>query len=242
MTKSKKISILTPSIRKAGLKIVQKALNRQTFKDFEWLIGSSFDPQIKTAKWIKDDFSGGVWTLNRIYNKLIKNAKSDLLISWQDYTFSDPNALEKFYYHFKNEPRTLVSGVGNKYKQVYPTPIGQTWQDPREHQNSNDCYSVNFNDIEFNFCSIPMVAFKAIGGFDEQMDYLGYGMDGYNVVHRLHDLGSFDFKIDQSLKSYSLDHDRVAQWDENNMLGDKYKAHVKNRQTQRLWPKLRYID
>ena len=33
-----KISVITPSIRPEGLKILQECLAQQTFKDFEWLV------------------------------------------------------------------------------------------------------------------------------------------------------------------------------------------------------------
>jgi len=61
------ISIITPTIRESGLSLVDKTLRRQTFTDIEWLVGSKF--QSEFGRWVKDDFEGGYWTLNRIYNK-----------------------------------------------------------------------------------------------------------------------------------------------------------------------------
>lgn len=212
-------------MRPEGLSLVEKALKRQTFRDFEWLVGSPYKPV--GSYWVQDDFKGGFWTLNRIYNKLIQEAKADLIVSWQDYTFADPDTLEKFYFHFTQEPKTLVSGIGNKYQDDTWREI--VWKDPRERADMGTYYPCIFADIEFNLCSIPKEALSKIGGFIEDMDFLGYGMDGYSVVERLNEMGGWDFKLNQTIKSYSLPHPRLPDWDKNNLLRrwDKVKDHLK---------------
>jgi len=47
-----KISVITPTIREEGLPIVDKALNRQSFEDFEWLVGSPFPTEY--GKWVEE--------------------------------------------------------------------------------------------------------------------------------------------------------------------------------------------
>lgn len=210
------ISIITPTIRPEGLELVRKALLEQTETDWEWLIGSAFDPKIKEAIWVKDDFKGGVWTLNRIYNKMISRAMGELLISWQDFTYAKPDTLEKFYYHYLTEPTMLVGAVGNKYKDS--TWKKQTWQDPRERNDQGNYYNVNFNDVEWNLCSCPMQAMIDIGGFLEDLDFVGYGMDGYCVNQRIRESGLYDFKLDQTIKSFSLGHGRVKNWENQNLV------------------------
>ena len=54
-----KLSIITPTIRKKGLEIVRNSLKNQSYRDYKWLIGSPFDPEIPETIWIKDDFKGG---------------------------------------------------------------------------------------------------------------------------------------------------------------------------------------
>jgi hypothetical protein len=225
-----KISCLTPTIRTAGLYLVKKALDRQMFKDFEWIICSPDKPKlIKDCKydvtWLEDDFEGGVWSLNRAYNYMIKNARADLLVSWQDYTFANPDALQKYWDCYQSEPNTLVTGVGNKYTDESWTSM--SWQDPRERRDQGTFYSCNPHDIEFNFCSIPKLALYDIGGFDEGMDFLGYGMDGCSVADRIDLLGGYDFKIDQTNKSYSLGHGRPVDWDEKNLLNGGYAKRMR---------------
>lgn len=212
-----RISVITPSVRPEGLEIVNTALKRQTFKDFEWLIGSEFDPKLGT--WVKDNFKGGVWTLNRIYNKLIKQAKGDLIVSLQDFTLIDPDALERLWRHYEANPGIVVSGVGGKYDKVYPQLGKLLWEDPRKTTGYT-----TFNNIEFNFCAVPKQAFIDVGGFDEELDFLGYGMDGFSVVDRL-DIIGYKFFLDTDIKSYSLEHDRAEDWEEKNLIHGGYQKH-----------------
>lgn len=236
------ISVITPTIREGSLGIVERALSRQTYRDFEWLIGAPFNPGIDSARWVEDRFTGGYWTLNRIYNELIRQARGDLLVSWQDNTYADPSALEKFAFHYEQEQETLVTGVGNKYSD--DSFVAKVWQDPRERGDMGTYYPCVFDDIEWNFCSVPKVAVYAVGGFDEGMDFLGYGMDGYSVNDRLNTLGGWDFKIDQTNKSYSLVHGRVGgseKWDKYNLVNGGYQKHRAELISEGVWPVLRYL-
>lgn len=204
-----KISVITPTIRLDGLNIVEKALKRQSFRDFEWIVQEREGEKPE----------GCAWTLNRDYNIALKKAKGQLIISWQDWTYAKPDTLEKFWFHFQHEPKTLITGVGNKYAD--DKWIVKTWQDPRERDDQGTFYPCYFNDIEFNLCSVPKDAFYAVGGFDEALDQW-FGMDGFSVVDRLNLVGGWDFKIDQTIKSYSLEHGRPDKWDELNALGVRY--------------------
>jgi len=217
------ISIITPTIRKEGLDIVKLALKRQTFKDFEWLIGSPFDPEINEARWIVDDFKGLTWTFNRISNKLLKSAKGDLIVSWQDYTFADADALEKFARHYLINNKILVSGVGNKYKKVYPELGEQIWQDPRINNNYGTFYECYPVDWEANFAMAPKQSFYDIGGYDEYLDNY-FSMDNVSVVERIDDLKKYKFYLDQTIKSYSLMHNRPEGWDEKHAMHGAYQS------------------
>lgn len=220
------ISIITPSVRPEGLELVEKALKRQTFKDYEWLVNDK-------------RYEGGYWGLNRAYNDLIRQAKGELLVSWQDYTYTDPDALEKFWAHYEAEPKTLVGAVGNKY-QTENWAV-KTWQDPRERNDFGSFYPTNFCDIEWNLCSVPKEAMYEIGGFDEEMDFRGFGMDGYAVNDRLANTGLYDFKLDQSIKTYSLEHDRFEGWDEHNLISKGYLKRKQELMDKGVWPYLEYI-
>lgn len=220
-----KISVTCPSVRPEGLELVEKALDRQTFRDFDWVINSK-------------RYEGGYWGLNRAYNDLIRDAKGELIVSWQDYTFANPHTLETFWFHYQDEPKTLVSAVGNKYKDA--TFVAKVWQDPRERIDQGTYYECYPWDIEANLCSIPKQAILDVGGFDEQMDFEGYGFDARGVFERIDMLGKYKFKIDQSIKSYSLEHGRPDGWDEHNMLG-KWTDYKSKQIDKKRYPVLSYL-
>lgn len=220
------ISVITPTVRVEGLKLVEKALNRQTFRNFEWIVQEPTRPLPKDC----------VWQLNYDYNRAVEKAKGDLIVSWQDYTYAKPDTLEKFWKHYQDEPKTLVGAVGNKYADESWSVM--TWKDPRERDDQGSFYPCYFSDIEWNLASIPKEAIYAVGGLDEGLD-TGFGMDAYSVNERLNILGGYDFKLDQTIKSYSLEHGRLTKdWDEKNWLF-KWDKEVRPRYLQN--PVLNYL-
>jgi hypothetical protein len=218
------ISVLTPTVREKGLDIVLKGLCRQTIPCGEWLIGSRFDPLIST--WVRDDFEGGFWSFGRIMNKMLRQAKGDLIVSIQDYTFFNPEALEKFQFYFEKDPLSIVSGIGDKYDSVYPELGVRTWTDPRR-QAGKGFHECPFHYIEGNFCAFPKQAFIDIGGLDESLDFLGLGLDFYSLLDRLNIQGKYKFYLDDTNESFSLMHDRVKDWDEKNITTEQYKEKRK---------------
>src|SRR5260221_11487921 len=219
-----KISVITPTIRKNAIEIVKKALKRQTFKDFDWYIGSKFDPDITEAIWTKDDFKGGYWTLNRIYQRLFEQAKGELVISLQDNIWVQSDGLQKFWEAYGAQPDSLISGVGDQYEQLDERgkPQVKIWSDPRVTNKYGSFYECMWNDCEWNWAAIPRRLFFTIGGMDEKLDFLGYGGDQLQVCERLNDYGTH-FYLDQTNESLTLRHGRddfggQKQWDENHVL------------------------
>jgi hypothetical protein len=213
------ITVITPTIRPLGLTIVDRGLQRSTISCDEWLIGSSFEPSV--GKWVKDDFEGGYWTLNRTLNKLVKESKGDLIVSIQDFTYFYPAALEKFKFYYDQNPKRIVSGIGDKYEQVVPTREKKVWADPRRStgQGFREC---PFYLIEGNFCAIPKEAIYSVGGFDESLDFKGFGLDFYGLLDRLDIKGEYSFHIDDSNESFSEVHGRVDNWDKDNITSGMY--------------------
>jgi hypothetical protein len=218
------ISIITPSVRPEGLKLVEKALKRQTYRDFEWLVDDSDEKN-----------EGDYWGLYKAYNRLLKRAKGDLIITWQDYTYTNADTLERFLFHFQNEPKTIVGAVGNKYED--DTWLVKIWQDPRERVDQGAFYQCFYNDIELNLSSWPKEAFYAVGGFDEYLDKYS-SLCGLDVLDRLNIQGGWDFKLDQSIKSFSLDHGRLPGWEENLPFNGPYEER---RQKYFANPTLSYL-
>jgi hypothetical protein len=219
------ISVITPSVRPEGLRLVEKALNRQVFRDFEWIVNDK-------------RYEGRYWGVYRAYNDLVRQAKGDLLISWQDHTFADPDCLEKFWLHYQQEPKTIVSGVGNKYSDE--TFMVKTWQDPRERTDQGTYYKCFPNDIELNLASFPRESIYAVGGFDEYMDFYS-SLCGLDVLQRLDALGGYDFKLDQTIKSYSTEHGRLPKWEENSPFHGAYDERVRDLIAKKEYPVLNYL-
>lgn len=245
------ITIITPTVRPEGIPLIYKALKRQQVIGWQWIIVAPKDT-MKPLETLLHPYlqqgdpgillleeppknPGDVWALNKAYNAAIRAATGELIVSWQDFTYAKPDTLEKLWYHHTQEPKTLVSGVGNKYADDTWSVV--TWKDPRQRGDFGTFYPCYFNDIEWNLCSVPKEALYAIGGFDEELDKF-YGMDGYGVLDRLNMLGGYDFKLDQTIKSYSLEHGRVADWEEKNAIHGPYEAR---KQAYIANPKLPYL-
>ena len=202
-----KISVITNTIRPEGVALVEKALKRQTFRDFEHIIQGREKP---LESWM-------VWSFNRDMNEAICKSTGDLIVSWQDYTFADPDALEKFWQHYEDDHKTIVSAVGNKYSD--DRFLIETWRDPRMRSDQGTYYEVTYPDVEWNLCSVPREVLYKIGGFEEKMD-AKFGMDGYSVNERIENIGGYKFMLDQTIKSYSLEHGRSEKWEQNNWIHD----------------------
>jgi len=243
-----KVSVITPTIRKEGLELVKKALKNQTFKDFEWLIGSPFDPGVPDAKWLQDCWSEGYWSLNRSYNSLFLASKGDLIVTLQDWIWIPPDGIEKFVLASETV-RGVISGVGDQYERVgqYGKPEVKIWSDPRKNTKNGSFYECYPNDAEWNWCSFPREAIFDIGGMDEQLDFLGYGGDQLQAVERMDALG-WKFYLDQTNESYTVRHGREdfggqESWDGNHVLfNGKYDARKKELINAKKWPVLDYLD
>ena len=94
-----KISVLTPSIRPAGLEILQKSLKNQSFKDFEW---------------IQDIGLGDKHDLNQAWNRMLKRAKGELIVFYQDYIKIEPDGLQKFWDAYQANPKTMFTAPVGK--------------------------------------------------------------------------------------------------------------------------------
>ena len=244
------ISVLTPSVRPEGLNIVAKALKNQTFKGYEWLIGSPKELMVSflsnKAIFIIDPPKpeGYYLSLNRSYNKMIKRAKGDLIVSWQDFTYANPDALEKFWFYFTHGYESaVITGVGHKYKDESWQEV--VWRDPRVRDDLGTFYQCHFNDIEINLASFPKKAFYAVGGFDEELDkWAGY--DHISVQERLwglrHQGEPWDFYIDQTQVTKSLPHGRLPHWEENLAMDGHYGQRKLDLVKDGKWPILEFLQ
>lgn len=227
-----KITVITPTIRerKGGLDLVCKALEEQTFTDFDWLVGSPTTPHT-WATWIPDTYRGGLYTLNRVYNDLFRKSDCELIVSWQDFTYAGKNTLKRFWQHYQYDSKMLVSALGHKYTD--DSWNNQNWKDLRVGGVCGPAF------IEWNLCSCPKKGIVDAGGFDEDLDFLFYGMGEYQLDHRLEEMG-YSFYCDEKIESYSLGHGRVPDWDKKNGMGsgqgEPYQKRRNELKSRNQWP------
>lgn len=147
-----KISVITCSIRPEGLKIVQESLANQTFPayEFEWLVELGIPQQGHD--------------LNAAYNRALKRAKGELIISLQDYIKAPPTYLQKFWDAYQKDKNVFYTApVGKVDNLEYTGPIKWDWRAYADAKPDWRCWEID------SACA-PLVALKKIGGFDEELD------------------------------------------------------------------------
>lgn len=235
------VSVLIPSNRPDRLDLARQSLKRQTYEDFEVLICSPFDPGFGD-RWVPDTFEGGFWSLNRAYNALFKEARGALFVTLQDSIWIQPDSIEKFWYGYEST-KGCISGVGDQYSGLddLGKPTGKVWSDPRKTRQAGAFYECYPNDIEFNHACFPKKAAFEVGGFDEGLDFLGYGGDQLQFMERVGELG-YKTYLDQTNESFTLQHGRKEGWDDNHVLfNGVYDKRKEELITQGLWPRLNYL-
>lgn len=121
------ISVLTPTCRPGGIDVNWYALNRQTFKDFEWVVCDTLfdkrkeilkdftkDDRVTHVPQSKKDPKAKTW-LNHAENEAIRASSGELIVLLQDYIYIDPDALEKFWVQYQSNKKMMISGVGHQY-------------------------------------------------------------------------------------------------------------------------------
>lgn len=230
-----KISVITPSVRPEGLDIVQKSLDNQTFREFEWIIVGPVS-LVNSYRGMISDFykragygvsllheppknEGDMYNLNKAWNKAFKEARGELFVSFVDMTWAPPNALQQFWDHYEANPKGLIGGVGNQFAEVIDgRPEIQIWKDPRMRMDYGSFYEINPIDLEFCLTSVPKQAIIDCGGLDEDYDKVA-ALSEKDMCIRLDMLG-YKFYLDQSIEYRALTHPRLTtDWEERYQAG-----------------------
>jgi hypothetical protein len=178
------VTVITPSIRPKGLEIVQNSLSKQTMQDFEWL----------TEVGIPEKGHD----LNESYNKMLKRAKGELIVFYQDWIKIPKDGLEKFWEAYKDEPKFYTAPVGKVKNKDF---TGEPEWDWRNHPESN----MDWKRWEIDWGAAPLEALKDIGGFDEALDQY-WSFDNVNTGLRARE-GGYEFGIIRNNKAIAYDHD-----------------------------------
>lgn len=235
-----KISIITPSVRFEGLDIVRKSLEKQIFKDWEWIIvcpasvAIKLNPSHHAHQKIRmlahnimvviepDKNEGDMYSLNKSWNEGFRMAHGELVISFVDMTWAPPDALENFWIHYENNPKAVIGGIGHQYEKVIDgKPEILIWQDPRAQTQYGSFWEINPIDMELCLTSIPKQAIIDIGGFDETFDQYA-ALSEKEACLRMDKLG-YKFFLDNTIEYRALTHPRLTKdWDQRYEAGLKY--------------------
>lgn len=208
------ISVIIPTVRDISLN--EECLARQTFGYYEVIV---VRPEGKTPE-------GLFYTLNRDYNRALRQAKGSLIVSYQDMIEIKPDTLERFWTHYQLNKKICVGALGDQYSSLNP-PI-KVWEDPRRNSKSGSFYECYPNDIEFTLCAIPRKAFFEVGGFDEEYDK-GAAVGEKELMNRI-DKAGYKSYLDQSIDYKAIKHDRLTKdWDRYYQItSEMYSAHLQD--------------
>lgn len=215
------ISVVTPSVRPELISIVYKCLQRQDFKDFEWIVVTPNTNEWRHLDmpffWVrepekrKDDF----YRLSGAFNAGFQKAKGELIVVITDGIWFPPDTLSRLWSHYQASPKGLITAIGHQYdkKDEYGKPANMVWQDPRARLDQGSFYEVAPSEMEMCIASIPKQAILDCGGIDEDYDK-GPAVGEKEMCWRLDKLG-YKFYIDQTIEYRAIHHPRLSKnWDE----------------------------
>lgn len=181
-----RISVLTPTIRPEGLKPNQEALERQTLKDFEWLV--------------EVGIPGRGHDLNAAFNRMLKRAKGELIVIMEDWTKCLPTGLENFWNAYQENKDTF-----------FTAPLGKTldWKEIKWDWRAYQEAKAKWDTWEIDWGAAPKDALFKIGGFDEELD-MYWSCDNVNVGFRA-DLAGYKFANLFENPAMAYDHDAVSE-------------------------------
>lgn len=194
-----KISVISPSIRPEGLKILQQCLEEQTMptNEFEWHV------EIGLKRKGHD--------LNAAFNRMIKRSNGELIVFYEDYTKIMPDGLERFWKAYKDNPNTLFTAPLGKVDNFGDTgdKIRWDWRATKQNKDQTDYTNCLWRTCELDWGAIPKAILLDIGGFDEVLDKW-WSMDNVSVGKRADALG-YKFKCVFTNPAVALDHDKVME-------------------------------
>lgn len=130
---------------------------------------------------------------------MIKRAKGELIVFYEDYTKIEPDGLQKFWDAYQENKKCLFTAPLGKVSNFADETAQWDW---RTH--TEDC---GWNQCELDWGAIPKAIIEDIGGFDERLDQW-WSFDNVSIGKRAFLLG-YDFKniIDNPAKA--IDHDAI---------------------------------
>lgn len=211
------ISVLTPSIRPVGLDATMKTLEAQTLQDFEWLVELGMP-------WRGSD-------LNAAYNRMLRRARGEIVVSLQDYIEIPPDALAIIADLHQLLPKTLFT---------YPVVIVQAdGTERKDWRSENGRVLLPGHMWEIDFASAPLAALQEVGGFDETYD-AGWSWDNVSVGMRAV-MAGYQVALCPDFGGRAVDHDELMEHPFRGKNENGHHNEAKLAEYQHDW-KLHYLD
>jgi glycosyltransferase involved in cell wall biosynthesis len=224
------ISVITPTVREELMPIVAKSLEKQTLKDFEWIIVTPFPEKFKgyNAKVIKEPpkRKGDYYSLNKAWNEAFRHAKGSLIINIVDGIWFPPNTLERLLSHHQIDSKACITCVGCQYVEIKnDKPEGLVWRDPRMRLDMGTFYEVGHLEMELCLAAFPRQAVYDVGGIDEKFDKYA-ALSEKEMMLRMEQAG-YKMYINQDIEYRALKHDRLSkEWDNKYLEAQTYYNSV----------------
>lgn len=221
------ITVITASCRPDGLPMVGNCLERQTFRDWEWLIVMP-ESKIKHVRvhaprtkvlMEPPKREGDFYRLNGAWNVGIQAAKADLIVFICDWIWFEPDALQRFADHFANRPNVGVNSIGDHYRVVVRGRPEILWQAETRMRQLAEVEPGVWEGCppylwENACCSMPRQGLLDVGGFDEEYDRVA-GNSEKDAAYRMYQKGC-RFQIDPSIVIRNFTHKKECtptEWD-----------------------------
>lgn len=222
-----KMTVITATARPDGLPMVDACLERQTFKDFEWLIvapdkaASRMNVVRPNTKVICDPprNDGDFYCLNKAWNEAIRQSQADLIVFAVDWIWFDKDALRGFAEHYDADPLVGVTSVGHHYHRIVDGRPELRWKDDDRLQMVEK-YTHRYNGfppiwMEMAFSSLPKSKIDEVGGFDPKYDAVA-GLSEKELCCRMYE-ADVRFVMDADIEIRCFTHERrnyTQNWDE----------------------------
>lgn len=222
------LSVVTPTIRLEGLDVVWDCLQRQDYRNWEWLISVPEQLHTALALWARDKDRVRVsiepteradfYQLNKAWNDLALRAHGQAIVSVTDWLWFADDVLHKLaqrYMAFGDHAIISVptSHVAADQTAEYATaPI--TWVDYRllRAPDCSDLPELDPSAMELNLTMVPRKTFLNVGGMDESYDQVA-GMSEKELAYRMKASG-VALLLDKRLQARAIEHAKEwPDWD-----------------------------
>lgn len=243
-TQDVKVTIFTPTIRKGWWNIMSDNINKQTYKNIEWIIVDDYpENREHIAKEYATKYNldvrylrGKKRKIKRTYglcnanNTALEAAKGEIMVFLQDFVLMPLDGIEQIVTLYKRNP-TALQGLPDMYfySKDKPDTTKEDWFDGKTDEVGEyirqNIRIANLGlrptsspmDYEQNYGAIPVKVARELGGWWEFFDEaLGY--DNTEIAWRAQQKG-YEIIIDETNVAICLDHWKALEGNKEHGLG-----------------------